>query len=747
MNGNQLRVVDLTDPLGWYGARLLVGLGADVIRLEPEHIEESDAIRRHWHAGKRRQLTDDLTAEIQRLITDADVVLESGPLRRLVTPGLRVAAPERWSHLVHVVTTPFGLTGPRRDWLADDLVLSAAGGMAWLGGDPGAPPEPPPREQALHLAGAHTAVGALLGVLARQRTGHGELVDVSAQEAVAATLETGAVAWIHAGTIPARTSGVYGHVAHRVFATADGHVAGGYSGSNRMWDDLLAWMVDTGTAEDLVDAKWADPVTRWNGRNHVDSVVTRFAAGRSGGMLADEARRRALPWAEVVPPSRLPENPQLLARDFFVDLDEPGRTVRDIGFPFAAAGQPRPVRLTACVPSTTRASWSGTARIRPRLTAPEPPPSMGKALTGVRILDLTWVLAGPYVTKTFGDHGADVLKIESKHRQDPTRFSPGMRLRPGASADESGYFLNFNRNKRSIALNLRTPDGARLLRELVPHVDVVVENYSPGVLARWGMSYDELRAMNPSIVLVSMAGVGQDGPWRDAVTFADTLAAMSGITYETGREDRAPQGLTFGLGDMVAANAAVLGTLDLLRQGNGGHLDLSQLEAMSAQLGLAVLDPGSAAEKAPRVFRTAGDDRWLAVGPTDAHRLRAAITPLAPEPVSPGTPLEEVLLRLDADHVAGELQRRGIAAYPVRDGRDLVTGDDQLAARQFYLDREHPLVGPVLHEGIVARLSHSPGDIDRPAPLLGEHTDELLGEILGLTPDELARLHTEGVLE
>lgn len=747
MSGTQLRVLDLTDPLGWYGARLLVGLGAEVVRLEPEPVEESDAIRRHWHAGKRRHLTDDLNAEIERLIADADVVLESGPLRALVTPGLRAAAPERWAHLVHVVTTPFGLTGPRRDWLADDLVLNAAGGMAWLGGDPGAPPEPPPREQALHLAGAHTAVGALLGVLARQRTGHGELVDVSAQEAVAATLETGAVAWIHAGTIPARTSGVYGHVAHRVFATADGYVAGGYSGSNRMWDDLLAWMVDTGTAEDLAEEKWADPITRWNGRPHVDSVVTRFAAGWSGGPLADEARRRALPWAEVVPPSRLPENPQLLARDFFVDLDEPDGTIRDLGFPFAAAGQPRPVRLAARVPSSTPASWSGTPSSRSGLTAPEPLSSPGRALSGVRVLDLTWVLAGPYVTKTLGDHGADVLKVESKHRQDPTRFSPGMRLRPGATADESGYFLNFNRNKRSIALNLRTPDGARLLRDLVPHVDVVVENFSPGVLARWGMSYDELRAMNPGIVLVSMAGVGQDGPWRDAVTFADTLAAMSGITYETGRDDRAPQGLTFGLGDMVAANAAVLGTLDLLRQGNGGHLDLSQLEAMSAQLGLAVLDPGSGAASAPRVFRTAGDDRWLAVAPVETDRLRAALDALSAGLPSPGFTLEEILLYLDADHVAAELQRHGIGAYAVRDGRDLVTRDDQLAARQFYLDREHPLVGPVLHEGIVARLSHSPGDIDRPAPLLGEHTDALLGEILGLTPDELARLHTEGVLE
>jgi crotonobetainyl-CoA:carnitine CoA-transferase CaiB-like acyl-CoA transferase len=224
------------------------------------------------------------------------------------------------------------------------------------------------------------------------------------------------------------------------------------------------------------------------------------------------------------------------------------------------------------------------------------------------------VLAGPYVTKILGEHGADIVKVESVHRQDPTRFAPSMRLRPDASPDESGYFLNFNRNKRSLALNLRTPRGQRLLQRLIAVVDVVVENFSPGVLDRWGLGYAQMQEINPDVVLVSMAGVGQTGPWRSAVTFADTLAAMSGLSYETGRP---PPGLTFGLGDMVAANAAALGALDLLHRGRGGHVDLSQLEAMAAHLGPALLEAADARTRSgplPGVFRTRGDDRWIAIG-------------------------------------------------------------------------------------------------------------------------------------
>ena len=708
-----LRVLDLTDELAWAGARLLVGLGADVIRVDPAEGLDP-AARAHWHAGKRW-----VRGDLDELAAAADVVLESGPLGRL--RGLRPDGTSRWPGAVHVVVTPFGLTGPRRHWLADDLILASAGGMTWLGGQADGPPKPPPRAQALQVAGVHGAIAALLGVLA----GRGQLVDVSAPEAVAATLETAAIAWIHAGRYPVRNGGVYEHVAHRIFAAADGYVAGGYSGSVRMWTDLLAWLVETGEAEDLADDRWSDPVLRWQGRPHVDEVIARFAAKRTTAELASEGRSRALPWAEVTPPARLVENPQLRSRNFFVTIPGVGE---DAGFPWDAPGLPRPVTLPPIAEAAM--AWPGPRVERERRRRP---------LEGVRVLDLTWVLAGPYATKQLAEHGAEVIKIESGHRHDPTRFAPSMRLRPGAGPDDSGYFLNFNRNKKSVSLNLKTPDGQRLLRELAAHCDVVVENFSPGTLAKWGMDYESLRKLNPGVILVSMSGVGQTGPWRSAVTFADTLAAMSGLSSETADPGQPPQGLTFGLGDMVAANAAVLATLDLLIRGEGGYVDLSQLEAMAANMGPAVLDTTQPAPYG--VYPTAGADRWIAISPATDDQ-RSALRNL-----TAGSALAEWTRSQNAACLATRLQSLGIPAALVATGQDLVDEDEQLAARGFYQVLEHPIAGPVRHEGIVPKLRATPGALTTPAPLLGQHTAEVLGELLGLDAEQLAALRAEGITE
>ena len=783
-----LRVLDLTDELAWQGARLLVGLGAEVLRVDPA-LELAPAARVHWHAGKRwiRLPDQDRESALDRLAAGADVVLESGPLRTL--RGLRGDGSSRWPHAVHVVVTPFGLSGPWRDRLADDLVLASAGGMTWLCGRPDGPPKAPPRAQAVQAAGAHAAIAALLGVLARDRSGGGQLIDVSAHEAVAAMLETGAIGWIHAQRFPVRTGGVYGHVAHRIFPASDGYVAGGYSGSDRMWTDLLAWLAEEGEAESLLDQRLSDPVQRWRARPEVDAAIAAFTAERPAAELAAQGRARSLPWAQVVSAAGLPANPQLRDRQFFVTVtgDEVAAgDVEDVGFASDAPGLPRPVTLRALHEAE---GWSGArprGRGRGRRAAPGRPGDV-RALAGLRVLDLTWVLAGPYATKLLAEHGADVVKIESRHRQDPTRFAPSMRLRPDAGPDDSGYFINFNRNKRSVALNLRTDEGRRLLRGLVPHFDVVIENFSPGVLARWGMDYASLRELNPDIVLASMAGVGQSGPWRDAVTFADTLGAMSGLTHETADPGGAPQGLAFGLGDMVAGNAAALAVLDLLARGVGGYIDLSQLEAMAGTMGAALAEAAFSADAsgqgtraqadalAQGLYPAAGEDRWVAISVRDEAGRRALAEIVgfdggsgsesasgledAPE-FDDAAGFEDASGRAgidawtaawtrkqDAKTAVERLQAAGVAAAVVATGRDLVEEDEQLAARGFYPVLEHPIAGPVRHEGIVARLTATPGALISPAPLLGQHTADVLGELLGLSEAELAALAAAGVTE
>jgi crotonobetainyl-CoA:carnitine CoA-transferase CaiB-like acyl-CoA transferase len=773
-----LRVLDLTDELAFQGSRLLVGVGADVVRPVGVSTKASTAAELHWHSGKRYVRVGEGGPELDQLAGEADVVLESGPRAKLRGVEFDRDKPmSRWPHLAHIVVTPFGLTGPWRDRTADDLVISAAGGMAWLCGRRDGPPKSPPRDQAVQLAGTHAAIAALLAVLAADRDGVGQLVDISAQEAVAATLETGAVAWIHARRYPSRNGGVYEHVAHRIFPTADGYVAGGYSGTDRMWSDLLGWLDDSGEAEDLTDPAWSDAGYRWAGRAHIDEVVSRFTQRRTDREIADEARRRALPWAKVAAPTDLLTNPQLRARDFFTIIETEANVLTGLGFPFAANLRPRPVRLRTAEFAYTAQPWRPAARHK-RANAWIGSTTTGEpALAGLRVLDLTWVLAGPYATKILAEHGADVIKVESRHRQDPTRLAPAMRLRPGAGPDDSGYFLNFNHDKRSVAVNMRTAAGQDLARRLAARCHVVVENFSPGTLARWGMSYEELAELNPDVIVVSMAGTGQTGPWRDAVTFADTLAAMSGLSFETRDPGGPPQGLTFGLGDMIAANAAVLGLLDLLIGGRGGHVDLSQLEAMAACMGTAVLEaqlgrdltgttaapPARHPHRVPHgTYPTHGDDRWIAISVEDDDTWRTlvhltALTEL--ERLRDATPAERSAHEewidstladwtkdFDGWQLADQLQHAGIAAAVVSNGADLVESDPQLRYRHFYRALAHPIAGTILHEGPVIHLQRTPPRVQRAAPLLGEHTGEVLSELLGMSEREVTSLRETGVL-
>lgn len=777
-----LRVLDVSDGVARAAVRQLVGLGADVVRLDLSAVPGPPTVEDLHHlAGVRLvrpgpgQSGADLVAG---LLPHVDVVLDGSADGR--APGVAWAAADEaaWAQVVHVVVTPYGLTGPCARWRGDDLTVASAGGMTWLGGLPDGPPSPPPRDPALHLAGQQAVIGALLAELARRRGGGGQQVDVSMQEAVAASLETGALSWIHGGKVVGRSGGVYAHVAHRLFAAADGWVAGGYGGPPRMWTDLLRWLVEVGAAEDLDDPALEDPAVRWRERGRIDAVLARFAAGQPAAVLAAEARRRALPWAEVVGPGQLLVHPQLLDRQFLVDVEVPGGpALRTTGFAADSPRRPRPVRLPAPCVTDVGAVWTD------RRPARVPDPSVrwrGRrrgwgALDGLRVLDLTWVLAGPYVTRVLAEHGADVLKVESRHRKDPTRFAPAMRLRrdAGDSPDDSAYFANVNRGKRSVTLDLRSGDGIATLRDLARESDVVVENFSPGVLSRWGLDAAGLAELNPDAVLVSMSGAGQQGPWSSAVTFADTLAAMSGLTAQTAARDGRPTGLTFGLGDVVAANAALAALLDRLLADAPGAVDLSQLEALASVLGpvlveqqLGVLpDRGDRrSDRAPRgVFRCAGEDRWVAVSVADDEQWQrltqvAGLEPLAlPERarlagrLASQDELEAELTAWTVHRTAAEvtrlLQEAGVAAAPVHDGRDLVEEDEQLAARGFYVELDHPVIGRARYEGLVHHLSATPGRLSAPAPLLGQHTDEVLREVLGLDDARLGELHAAGVLQ
>lgn len=354
-----------------------------------------------------------------------------------------------------------------------------------------------------------------------------------------------------------------------------------------MWDALLAWLVEEDAAADLAEPRWQDPVERKTHQEHVFKVVQDFVGRWPKAEFAERAQARKLPWAAVDLPAELPDNPQLTDRGFFTQVE--GRT--DLGFPFAFPEGHRISSPAVPRPGADQALLDAPRTVRPVVTDSPTLP----ALDGVRVLDLTWVLAGPYCTKVLADHGADVIKVESAGRPDPTRFAPFMHLSrgPHTDPDTNGYFNEVNRNKRGIALDTRTEEGVAVLRDLVANCDVLVENFSASVMKKLGLGYETLREINPGIVYLSMSGMGHTGPRADWVSYADTVSAAGGLTGLTGWGTDDVVGVIYGHGDIVAGLQGALATVAALEHraetGRGQHIDLSQLEAIAAHMGTSVL--------------------------------------------------------------------------------------------------------------------------------------------------------------
>ncbi|MGI9051485.1 MAG: CoA transferase [Ilumatobacteraceae bacterium] len=767
-----LRVLEFDSPLTAHAGRLLWEMGADVVLVEPPGGSPSrslagGAVFAHHHAGKQCIQLDG-SDRLTGLLAAADVVIEA------TTPHSTRPDPsslEGRGDLIHLVCSPFGPTGPRAHWRASDLVVSALGGVMAQIGWPDGPPQAPPADQAWHLTGLNGVIGVLLALAARRRTGAGQRIDVSALECVAATLETGALLYIHTDGAATRTGTTHPIAPHRLFRAADGWLAGGLGGNPRMGEGLLQWMDASGEAGDLRGESFRDPEQLQHQRTHVFDVIEAFTRSRPRETVFHEAQARRLPWASVLTLDEVATSPQLLARGALVPVSFDGHEGVDVAPPLHR----RAGRRVVTPIGGPGPEWSPPAR------SPADGPGVTRGvLEDVTVLDLTWVLAGPYATRILADNGARVVKVESRHRPDPTRFSRFSHLSRGAfDPDTSGYFNNVNRNKRSITLNLRLPEGIETFRRLAAQADVVIENFSAGALDRLGIGASDLRAANPGLIAVSMSGLGATGPWKDYVSYADVMAALAGFTGLATDGER-PTPVVHGLADIVAGHHAALATLAALeirrRSGEGATIDLSQSEAIASQIGHSLLARtalgapperrGTAAALAvPNgVYRCLGPDRWVAITVDDEPSWRALCAAIERNDLAADHRLASVGGRAmhaaaidaaisawtaprPAPAVAERLQGAGIAAGAVQDGRDLVEHDPQLRALGFYQVLDHPAAGPFIHEGDPIHLSTTPGGLWDPAPLLGADTDDVLSELDGFSDDELARLRAAGALE
>jgi len=813
-----IRVLDIAERPGAFAAKLLGDLGADVVKIEPP---SGDALRHqgpYWrdrahpdrslafwfyNAGKRSIVLDlDTEADrrhLVRLVGRADVVIETRPPGRLGAIGLDHATLARMNPgLVHASITPFGESGPHTRWLTSEIVAQAVSGMLYVSGLPGAPPLATAGAQAYHSTGAYTAIAVVAALFARARIGGGQHVEVSIQEATAAAVEHVAAFFHQMGRVHRRAGSLHWTRYFRVARCRDGHVLHCSLGD---WTSLLEWVNADGKAQDLIEPAWEDFNHRRVHCQHLFDVLDRWAESHTVEEIMEGAQLRRIPYAAVRSPAALPTDPQLCARRFFVPIEHPdlAATISYPGGPCHMSATPWTVRRpaprlgehgdevlreaaleggrasspepeTAHLPARGDGSDSGAGKRahRHRQEPPTEPSRSIRPLDGIRILDFTWVVAGPAATRLLGDLGADVIKIE---RRDSLDFG-----------DRRGGFTgSLNRGKHSTVVNLADARGLDIVRRLVAEVDDVIDNFSARVMRNWGLDYDGLRAIKPDIIAISMSGFGHSGPYENYVSYGPTLQALAGYTSLMRHPGGEPTGIGYSYSDIVGGYTAALAILAALwhrrQTGHGQMIDLSQFEASCAVLGPMLLEaaangrdvdpPGNASQEGPAaphgVYRCRGEDRWCAIAVFDDeewHRFIAAID----EPhwlTDPRFASRDARLRhrdaLDAlvetwtrertpEDVAARLQQAGVRAGVVADAEDLCVRDAHLQARGYWVRAPTPEGTEVTLDGIPYRLGRTPARVDGPGPLLGEHTTAILRDVLGMDEAEIAALRAQAVV-
>ena len=372
-------------------------------------------------------------------------------------------------------------------------------------------------------------------------------------------------------------------------------------------------------------------------------------------------------------------------------------------------------------------------------------------LKGIRILDFTWVLAGPYATRLLADFGAEVIKVQPCLPQEEDEFS-------------RGYYNTWNRNKLGITLDMSQSAGIALAKRLAAVSDAVVENFTPRVMANWGLDYENLKKIKPDIILLSLSTMGSTGPYRDYTGFGPTIQAFSGLTYLTSYPGGPPLGLGTAYADHVGALfacLALLGALEYRREtGEGQYIDISQVEAMVSLLGDAFV-PGE--EKVFQgVYRCQGEDGWCVITITAdeewANFKRALGSPPWAEDGRFATlasrlknkkALDEFIENWTKVHPAEEvmalLQKKGVAAGVVQSAADLAC-DPQLKERGFFVELDHPEAGKTISDAAPIRLADTPAVYTRSAPLPGQDNDYVYGELLGLSKREINKLRKQGII-
>ena len=788
----QLRILEIAGShAGAYAAKMFADNGADVVKIVPPdgdpRLHDGEILADHplgeaqvgsiWafcNTSKRIVAADLEDEAARQLLVAADVVIESSAPDPLL-PRTGHLADE---HIVRLYLSPFGLSGPWAERRSNVFTDDAAGGHLYLNGDPDREPFRRHGRHTEYQAGMYGFIGSLAALIARERTGRGQVVEVAHLEGMVAMHQHTTSMWTHAGHILKREGNTQPGMWHPagVYECADGYVFLCHAGGAK----LVPFLHAAGLGQLLDDPRFATDVDRGMHKKEFDAALRPWLMSQTVDQICELGVSTFSPVGPVWDTHQFLADPHMRAREFFVPLD-PERGDEEIPRgPFRvrnAATTPRP---------PTQARPSEKEWRRSSDPVPEPTEQLADGpLSGLRVLDLTRVWAGPIAGRLLGDLGADVIHIESPWNRGPLEAPANLpeltHLFPDNELGErhwnrSGGFNKLARNKRGLAINLAGEEGQRIFRALIEKSDVLLENYSPRVMPQWGLDWDALREVNPSIIHTSMPGYGAEGPGAMRVALGPLIEAGTGMTMMAGYADTGPYRSGIAWPDPVSGMSAVAGTLVALWRrmasgGEGQQIETAMIESMGTFAGDELLSAQIVGEPPPRrgnrqqgvapqgVYRCFGDDRWVAISVTDDSEWRSLCAVAGLPEGWAGWELWEREARHDEIDVALgiwsrsispadavlRLQARGVIAAVVADARDLLE-NEHLADRSFWAELVHADAGFLRYPGCPVRLSETPATYRRPAPGLGEHNAEILAELLALDADAVDQLQREGVL-
>ncbi len=769
---DQLSIIEIGGSIaGAYCARLFATNGARVTRIGDDSL--TPAQRLYLHQGKTH-----LESAPPALLAEADVIIESAPYGPLASLDI----PEASATAVRVRISPYGSTGPAANWHSTDATLYAHTGHMHMVGDPDREPLSAPPHHPTYASGGFAFIGAMAALFDLERHGRLNHVEIAHFEVLATLHQMNYMRYQFGGDIFRRMGNRYtgAGTPNGLYQCSDGWIA--ISASTQPQAQMLITVID---ALDLFDDPRVDSIVDLQINIEIlEARLKPWLIQRTMVEAAEFFQSARIPAAPATSPLGLLHDPHLAERDFWRTVDAADVVATDATDATGSTDAPEGTldRLTVPGPPFR----IGDPTDEPGAPAALDPNAEGNdPLSGMRVLDLTKVWAGPLAARLLAELGAEVIQVEAPSARGPRHMSDAAvqasRLFPNNEAGEqpwnrNGHQIKYALNKKSVVLDLQQPEGRATFERLVPHVDLVIENYSPRVMPQFGLDEHRLHELNPNLIYMTMPGYGRSGPAMNWVAYGTTIDSHAGLSHLIGYDGQTPWKCGVAWPDPIAGLHAVSAILIALwrrsTDGGGVTIELAQLESTISVVGDALVqaqllghDPAVLGNRHPNfapqgVYPTTGDDHYIALSVLDDHAWRTLCTtanlPEAWQALDVDArraihdEIDDALAAWTATHhhiaLADQLQQLGITAAPVLDAPG-VLADPQLAARDALAEIDQPQAARFLTPRSPIHFSQLPHNTPlRPSPLLGQHNDEVLTQLAGLTPEEIAHLVATGVV-